>query len=291
MGSIVVGMAFKDLLVYLQGSSRSEVTMHVATLIAKRFGARLSGIHVIGLLVPSQVGINLTETNDALTRGAALGRLREAELAATRRAEEIFRKHLDGAKLRGDWQLAEGMVAHTAGTRARRFDMTIVGQVDPRLPPLGTRKFVPEALFLESGRPVLVVPCTGAVQTVGTRVLVAWDGSREASRAVNDALPFLQKAADVSVVTFENSATVDEAIADPMLVVSHLAEHGVRAHGSSHGLNDRSVAEALLAAAADDRCDLLVMGGYGHSRLYEIITGGTTRTILRTMNVPVLLSH
>ena len=284
-------MMFKNLLVYLQGSSRSEATMRAASLVAKRFGARLSGIHVIGLVVPSQVGINLTDTSDALTRGAALGRLREAEVAATRHAEEIFHRHLSKAKLRGDWQLAEGMVAHTAGRWARRFDMTIVGQVDPRLPLLGTRRFVPEALFLESGRPVLVVPCTGAVDTVGTKVLVAWDGSREAARAVNDAMPFLERAADVTVVTFENSATADEMVADPMGVVSHLSEHGVRATGSSMGLDDRNVAEALLAAAADERCDLLVMGGYGHSRLHEIITGGTTRTMLRTMNLPVLLSH
>lgn len=283
-------MTFKDLLVYLQGSSRSEVTMKVAALIAKRFVARLSGLHVIGLLVPSQVGINLTETTDALTRGSVLGRLREAELAASRHAEETFRKYLDSAKLRGDWEVAEGMVAHTAGTRARRFDMTIVSQVDPGLPPLGTRKFVPEALFLKSGRPVLVVPCMGEIETVGTRVLVAWDGSREAARAVNDAMPFLEQATDVSVVTFERSAG-DEAIADPMAVVSHLAQHGVRARGKVRTLNDRRVAEALLDCAADGRCDLLVMGGYGHSRLYEIVTGGTTRTILRTMNVPVLLSH
>ena len=172
---------------------------------------------------------------------------------------------------------------------ARQFDLTIAGQVNPRLPPLGTRKFVPEALFLESGRPVLLVPCVGEIATVGTRVLVAWDGSREAARAVNDALPFLETAVSVGVVTFERSA--DEAVADPAVVVSHLAQHGVRARGKVRALNGRSVAEALLDCAAEGGCDLLVMGGYGHSRLYEIVTGGTTRTMLRMMNVPVLLSH
>jgi len=284
-------MTFKDLLVYLDGWTRCEVTMQVAAHIAQRFGARLNGLHVMGLVVPSQLGLDLTHTHDALTRTAMLGRLRDAEQAATERAEQIFHTHLERAKLQGEWRIAEGMVAHTAGMRARRFDMTIVGQLDPRLPPLGTRKFVPEALFLESGRPVLVVPCAGDIRSIGTRVLVAWDGSREAARAVNDAMPFLEQATTVVVVTFEHAATGDETIADPSCLVSHLAEHGVRARGHLRPLEHRTVADVLLACAADEECDLLVMGGYGHSRLYEIITGGTTRRILRTMNVPVLMSH
>ena len=284
-------MTFRDLLVYLDGWTRCEITMRVAAHIAQRFRARLNGLHVMGFVVPSQVGLDLTHPTEALTRTAVLGRLRDAESAATERAGEIFREHLERAKLQGEWEVAEGMVAHTAGTRARRYDMTIVGQLDPRLPPLGTRKFVPEALFLESGRPVLVVPCAGEIHSVATRVLVAWDGSREAARAMNDAMPFLEQASTVVVVTFEHAATGDETIADPSCAVAHLAEHGVRARGHLRPLEHRTVAEALRACVADEGCDLLVMGGYGHSRLYEIITGGTTRRILRTMNVPVLLSH
>jgi nucleotide-binding universal stress UspA family protein len=83
----------------------------------------------------------------------------------------------------------------------------------------------------------------------------------------------------------------DEVVADPMTIVSHLAEHGVRASGEIRQLRERSVAEALLACSVREGFDLLVMGGYGHSRLYEIVTGGTTRTILQQANVPVLLSH
>lgn len=283
---------FKDLLVYLDGWPRCQVTMRVATLVAKCFNARLTGLHVTGLVIPSQIGINLTETTDALTRGPSLSRLHDAELAAARHAEEIFREQLDRCGLRGSWLVAEGMVAYTAGTRARQFDMTIVGQVDPQHPPLGTRKLVPEALFLESGRPVLVIPCVGEFDSVGARVLVAWDGSREAARAVNDAMPFLEGAAKVSVVTFERSTpAADDMVADPITVVSHLAEHGVQSRGIIRRLGDATVAQALLACSAREQCDLLVMGGYGHSRLHEIVTGGTTRTILRQMNVPVLLSH
>jgi nucleotide-binding universal stress UspA family protein len=284
-------MTFKDLLVYLDGWPRCEATMAVATLVAQRFAARPTGLHVMGLIVPSQVGIDLTETRDALTRGPSLSRLRDAEQAAARHAEEIFRAHLDRAKLRGDWQIAEGMVAYTAGTLARQFDMSIVGQVDRRRPPLGTRKFVPEALFMESGRPALVVPCAGEFNTIGANVLVAWDGSREAARAVNDAMPFLEQAARVSVVVFDRSPAADEVVADPMTIVSHLAEHGVQASGTIRKLREGSVAEALLACSGREGFDLLVMGGYGHSRLYEIVTGGTTRIILQQANVPVLLSH
>jgi len=221
-----------------------------------------------------------------------LGRIRQADLSAAERAEEIFTTHLMHPEQRGDWIVREGVVAYTAGIEARRFDMTIVGQVDPARPPLGIRGLVPEALFMESGRPVLIIPAAGEIASVGTRALVAWDGSREATRALNDAMPFLEKAEFVSVMTFERSARyADQMTADPMDVVRHLRQHGIDAKEVIRRLHKESVAEALLAGTAAEEADLLVMGGYGHSRLLEIVTGGTTRAVLRHMHIPVFLSH
>jgi len=285
-------MQFQDLLVYLDGWSRCETTMRVAALLAKRCNARLSGLHVQGLLLPTQIGLNLAEARDALTSSHALGRLREADLSAGERAQQVFTHHLAATGLQGEWIEQEGLVSHTAGLVARRFDLTVVGQVNPQLPPLGTRAMVPEALFMESGRPVLVVPHTGEFATIGTHVLLAWDGSREATRAVHDALPLLEKAESVRVVTIEREARfADGALADPMDLVRHLERHAIAAQAVVRELRKGAVAETLLSCAAAQHTDLLVMGGYGHSRLFEIVTGGTTRQMLLEMTIPVLLSH
>lgn len=282
-------MGFRDILVYLDGSDRTEATMEVAAEVARRHQARLSGLHVAGFLLPADIGFDPCGTSLQLSSSRPWTVIREAALAAAHRAESVFRERSRRAELAGDWHTAEGMVAYTAGQHARGFDMAIVGQIDPAHPPLGTRKYVPEALFLESGCPVLIIPCAGQIGSVARTVLIGWDGSREAARAVNDAMPFLKEAASVTVVTLDNRA--DDTDADPGTVVSHLLRHGVHATGSKQKPGDGSIADALLACTVDAGADLLVMGGYGHSRVREVVLGGTTRGVLRHMTVPVLMSH
>jgi nucleotide-binding universal stress UspA family protein len=145
---------------------------------------------------------------------------------------------------------------------------------------------------LEVGRPVLVVPSVGQFPTLGQRVLVAWNASREATRAVHDALPLLRRSRRTQVVVINPQGGAgghgDIPGADIGL---HLSRHGVNAVCERISADDVETGALLLSRAADEGADLIVMGAYGHSRLSELVLGGATRHILRHMTVPVLLSH
>jgi nucleotide-binding universal stress UspA family protein len=151
---------------------------------------------------------------------------------------------------------------------------------------------LPEKVVLESGRPVVVIPFIGAPQTIGKRVMVAWNASRESVRAVNDALPVLVQSDTVEVLAINPPAgeTGDGDIpcADICL---HLARHGVNAVAESMQAADISVGDVLLSRAADRGVDLIVMGAYGHSRFREIVLSGVSRRLFNHMTVPVLFSH
>jgi nucleotide-binding universal stress UspA family protein len=143
-----------------------------------------------------------------------------------------------------------------------------------------------------AGRPVLIVPYVGTFKTLGQRVLVAWNASREATRAVNDALPLLERASSVRVLSVNPRRGIAGhgpiAGADMSL---HLARHGVRVEAAAVNTDDVRVDDMLLSQAADAGADLIVMGAYGHSRLGEYVLGGATRHLLRQITVPVFMSH
>ena len=155
-------------------------------------------------------------------------------------------------------------------------------------------------LIVGSGRPVLVVPIAGKFPSVGKNVLIAWDGTREASRATHDALPLIADGAKVKLYFVNPAHAGDEPATD---IASHLARHGINAEADHtfsrippsetavFGARSLKVGDLLLSAAADMGADMLVMGGYSHSRVREMMTGGVTRSILRHMTVPVLMSH
>lgn len=151
--------------------------------------------------------------------------------------------------------------------------------------------FFPENLILSCGRPVLLVPYASNERSTGCRVLVAWDGSREATRAVHDALPFMRTAENTTILTVNGVHEFERARIPGADIATVLARHGVRVEVADieTGAGD-SVGEILLSVA-DNGADLLVMGAYGHARWRELVMGGATRTILRSMTVPVLMSH
>ncbi len=122
--------------------------------------------------------------------------------------------------------------------------------------------------------------------------MVAWDASREAARAVSDALPILERASSVAVVSVNpRSRDFGHGDVPGADIALHLARHGVKVDVQRIETRDLDVGNALLSHVASESADLLVMGGYGHSRLREMVLGGATRTILGEMTVPVLMSH
>jgi nucleotide-binding universal stress UspA family protein len=171
---------------------------------------------------------------------------------------------------------------------ARRFDLAIMGQPEPDKPVF--ERLIVEAALFDSGRPVLIVPYIQRIGLRLDRVMVGWDGSRSAARAVADAMPMLVRAkvTEVVIVASEPIKSSEMPGAD---IAHHLARHGAKVDVKSILTAETDVANTMLSHAADMSADFLVMGGYGHSRLREFILGGATRGILASMTIPTLMSH
>jgi nucleotide-binding universal stress UspA family protein len=183
-----------------------------------------------------------------------------------------------------------GGAANAFARLARTFDLTVAAQAEPRHGMPGD--LIVQAALFDSGRPVIVVPYIQQDPLKLDRVMVCWDGSRTAARAVADAMPLLEFAKSIEVVTVSNGkgngSGAKQAGAED--VAQHLMRHGLKAEIKPI-VADSDIATTLLSHAADTGADVMVMGGYGHSRLREFILGGVTRGILASMTVPVLMSH
>jgi len=295
-------MALRDIAVVLDDSTASEIRLGIAIALAQQHGAHLTGLSALELLMPTRPivrprgnpEVDTQPDSQLLNWGAASPvDYSEANRQAAERAEQIeatFRERLRFSHLRGEWRVVSGKVSEAVVGQARQADLVILGQVNPdhRLPPEG-RQLV-EDVLMTSGRPILVIPYIGRFETVGSRILVGWNNSREAARAVNDALPLLAKATSVVVLEASprKSATDDVTSAG---LTRHLTRHGINAETSRTVLVDTSAPDLLLNYAADLGADLLVIGGYGHSRVRELVLGGVTHELLRHMTLPVLMSH
>jgi nucleotide-binding universal stress UspA family protein len=174
----------------------------------------------------------------------------------------------------------------------RYADLIVIGQLDAYDSQAGLLRARPEEVTMLAGRPTLVVPFTGHFEPIGTGVVIGWDASREAARAVGDAMPLLGRAEKVTVLTIDaEESPFGHGEIPGADIALYLARHGVKAeveHTVSAGIG---IGNTLLSRAADYQANLLVMGAYGHSRMRELLLGGATRTVLTSMTLPVLMSH
>jgi nucleotide-binding universal stress UspA family protein len=171
---------------------------------------------------------------------------------------------------------------------SRLYDLNIVAQPDRSNP--SQADFLSEAVLFGSGRPVLMVPYITRAPIKTDRVLICWDGGVPAARAVHDAMPFLRKAKTIDVVAV-NEKEDDAGDVSSAALASHLARRDLAATTYRLKADVPNIHNAILSLAADNDTDLIVMGGYGHSRLREFILGGTTRGMFETLTVPALISH
>jgi len=193
-----------------------------------------------------------------------------------------------------EWRAPAGPAIGAAVAHARCADLIVIGQPDAAEAGWSFAAQLAAAVLLETGRPMLVVPYVGAPASVGTTVLVAWDGGREATRALADAMPLLVRARQVTVACLDPGASargVDAAARDRL--AAYLHRHGItaRVEHDNLGEGDVAVGDWLLSRVADLGGDLIVMGGYGRPRWREQVWGGATRALLSTMTVPVLMAH
>jgi nucleotide-binding universal stress UspA family protein len=281
-------MSYKDLLVVLDSEAATRGRIDLASALAERFEAHLVGLYPLPIPgVPRHLGYY-----DPALLAPFFEELRVRTRDTANKVRESF-EHVAGLRgISAEWrEIPEGPEADPA-LHARYVDLTILGQLDPDRGEAEMIRPRPDQVTLASGRPILVVPYAGHFETVGKRVLVGWNSTREAARAVNDAMPLLVAAEMVTVLTIDAREGPHGHGALPGADISlHMARHGVKAEIERTVSADLSVGDVLLSRAADLGADLLVMGAYGHSRARELLLGGATRALLRSMTIPVLMSH
>jgi nucleotide-binding universal stress UspA family protein len=274
----------KDIVVNLSVNTEGGPAGDYAVSVAAALDAHLAAIAflydpILPISGTGYIPAEVIETQQADNEAAAktaLDRFSEAARRAGLSAEPLtLSASLAGA---GD----------QFGRIARRFDLAIVGQAEPQTSTV--EDIIAESTLFESGRPMIVVPYIQKAPLKLDNVMVCWDGSRPAARAIGDAMPLLVKAGRVEIVIITNERGKEDEI-EGADMGQHLARHGLKidVHRIAGGGID--TADALLSHAADSGADFMVMGGYGHSRLREFVLGGVTRSILRSMTIPVLMSH
>lgn len=278
-------MSYKTIVVHLDTSPNAHPRLEIALRLAKQFGAHLTGAFAVFSPDPRSLYV---------MAGTAEYYQQHEETRAERRAalERLFHAELRRAEVSGEWVACDESASLAVPRAARCADLIVAGQDNPGDPESYVGDFFPENLILSCGRPVLLVPYASNARSTGGRVLVAWDGSREATRAVHDALPFMRTASSATILTVNGVHESERGRIPGADIATVLARHGVRVEVADLETGPGgSVGEVLLSQLADSGADLLVMGAYGHARWRELVMGGATRTILRSMTVPALMSH
>lgn len=281
-------MGYKTILVHADETRHTPTRIALAAQLAIRFDAHLIGAAATAL--PGMFYLPGVVSESGVTVNAYLDYLRERASATLAQFEALAQKA-------GVASYEKRVVDDEAGAaiclQARYSDLVVVSQSDPDESNPALRAGFPEYVVTNCGRPVLIVPYAGAFTQVGKRALVAWDGSMEATRAVTGAIPFLQRAELVQVVVFDSKSRPQAHGEQPGADIAlFLSRHGIQVDVSQQSTSgDIDTGNALLSYVADFGADLLVMGGYAHSRFREVLLGGVTKTVLESMTVPVLMAH
>ena len=276
--------AIADLVVNLGLGHPHDPTAAYAISIAEAFDAHLAAVAFSyePVVPPSVMGGISAEAIDAQWAASE-----KAADAAIKAFEEAARREGIAAEHR-KIKASLGGAGDLFGRLARRFDLAVVGQAEPKHG--AAQDLMIEGVLFGSGRPVVVVPYIQKGPFKLDNVMVCWDGSRQAARAIGDAMPLLVKATGVEIVIVTNERGKQDEI-EGADMGQHLARHGVKVDVHRIPGGDIDVADALLSHAADSGTDFMVMGGYGHSRFREFVLGGVTHSIFRSMTVPALMSH
>jgi len=274
----------KDLVVNLTVGVDRDPAAQFAISIAAMFQAHIAGIAfsydpVITPTVMDGLSAAWVDTQRTENRAAAQEAVDRFEAASKREGLSAEHRIIEASL---------GGAASLFGRIARRFDLSVIGQIDPE-------RMIPDDLLIESalfesGRPLVLVPYIQKGGIRLDRILACWDGSRNAARAIADAMPFLKRGKAIEIVMVASgSGKADEL--PGVDLGEHLARHGLNVEVKRLVAAGVDVSNVILSYAADCAADFIVMGGYGHSRLREFVLGGATRGILASMTVPVLMAH
>ncbi|KQV83576.1 universal stress protein [Rhizobium sp. Root1220] len=280
-------MSFKTILAILDTADNCTAVSDFAFAIAAQNNAHVIGLHaetvaVVPLVAPMEI-----------PDPVAVQALQDMAHAETVEVERIFRRKAQTEGISFEWRSFSSSAGYGSAPlieSARSADLLIASQADPARPS-DSHVDVDNFLF-ESGRPVLLIPFILRQPKPIKRVLVAWNGSKEAARATFDALPILQAADEVEVFSVDpvDNALQSAAVAGADIAAT-LARHGVKATLATATTTDRNISAVIENRLSDSSIDLLVMGAYTHSRLWQMIFGGTTKSLLQSMTALTLLSR
>ena len=280
-------MAYKTILVSLNDLDRIDEIAGLACKLALEYDAHLIGVFVIPVMpvfpVPGAFAApEMFEAYEAMFSNWA------------KAAEERFEEIAAACGIQREWRLVSAhasIIANSLIDHGHQADLLVIGQ-NGADSGYGIETDFANRVILETGRPVMVVPNTGSFETVGERVLVGWNATREAARAVSGSLPILQSAKEVWLTWIDPQ---DEPISVGEFPGSELSKalsrHGVRVTSDPVKTDNLNTGPVLQVRGEDHRADLIVTGAYGHSRLREFVLGGVTRHLLNHMTVPVLMAH
>lgn len=275
----------KDIILNIELDKSRDNVRDYAISLAELFDSHIAGIaFAYSSVIPSYMMPDIP--SDALANIIAENEKTAREAVA--RFEAAAKRSLLSVEPRMVTESEDGPPSMFS-RMARRFDLSVVRQSDDDK--WTNNDVLIEATLFDSGRPLLVVPYIQKDGLKLDRIVCCWDGSRAATRAINDALPFLKKAQAVELFIVTNEKTSDEREIRGVDIGNHLARHGIKVEVETEPAADIDVANAILSHVADCSANMIVMGGYGHSRLREFVLGGATRGILSTMTVPVFMSH
>ena len=268
----------KSILVPVEDHDRTEAILSTAALFARLFGSHATGF----ALSPATTPFLAADVVGASILYEPLTEQTEQSAAAAR---GLFERFMTERKIAWDWREGIAPGDHMVGYLGRVFDVTVVGRPEQRIS--GPRPLTLDAALFDSGRPVLIAP-PSAPASIGSNVVVAWNRSTETARCVALALPVLEAARNITVLTVEGSGVPGP---DGQELADYLGARGIAARAVVVNPGKRAAGEAILEEAAALECDLLVKGAFTQSRLRQMIFGGATRHIIMEANIPVILAH
>ncbi len=285
-------MALRDLLVYVDQSEHAYARLRLAADLARRHSSRLTAIYVRELNPAQLHDQRIAElglgSSDAISRSNQ--RIRKSIDEAAERLQAALEQVKREYHLEVEWRCLDGVGSTLVAQHARFADLCILSQDGFAT---DTGYTFSEQLLFVSGRPVVFVPAEGSFDRLGRNILVAWNSSRASTRAVNDALPLIERAEKVTVLAVNPAEFAERYGAlPPDGMVEHLRRHGAPVEGVwLNNIPNGSIADAVQAEAHKLGADLMVAGAFGQPRLWERLMGGVTRDLLARMSLPVLMSY
>ncbi len=279
-------MSYKTILVHLDQKERAANRIRIAANLAKIEDAHLVGAAMIGISTLTFREARISEKDPALA-----SHLKFLTDRAQGFVDDFVQEVGSMGVLSYEGRVVDGESGYGISLQARYSDLVVIGQTNLNEEAPIVQPDFPECVIIHTGRPVLLIPPSYEKETVGSRVLISWNAAKEVRRAVTDAIPLLRRAEVVDVVMFNMESEPDMREENSVTDLAvFLSRHGVNVH-VLQPRQARNIGQALLEIAAERGTDLLVLGGYGHTRFRQFLLGGVTRTILTETTVPVLMSH